>query len=346
MQVAVIGLTHDHVHQILGRKKYGDINIVGIVETNRELAEKYSKRYGYSMDLVYNSMEELYKVVQPEAVMAFNPIHDHLAVVQFFAPRGIHVMVEKPLAVSTDHAEKMNVLAKKHNIQLMTNYETTWYGSNSKAYDLVHAEHKIGDIRRFVFNTGHPGPIEIGCSKAFTDWLTDPIYNGAGALTDFGCYGANITTWMMKGEAPQTVTCITRQIKPDIYAKVDDDATILLTYPKAQVLIQASWNWSHSRKDMAVYGKHGYVICKNGEDMTLLENEKEGPRELKANPLDNGVHDPFAYFTKVVKDGMPMESFSPSALDNNLLVVQILEAAKHSAKTGQTVIWDSFYPDH
>ena len=139
------------------------------------------------------------------------------------------------------------------------------------------------------------------------------------------------------------MTCVTQQIKPDKYPKVEDDATIILTYPETQVIIQASWNWSHNRKEMEAYGKTGYVFCKNGTDMDILEDEKKGSFTVKANPLKKGIHDPFAYFQKVVKENYIVNPFDLSALENNLLVMQILEAAKHAAKTGKTVIWNEFY---
>jgi hypothetical protein len=94
---------------------------------------------------------------------------------------------------------------------------------------------------------------------------------------------------------------------------------------------------------MAVYGKHGYLICENNEDMQLMINEKEGPKSFKADPLPKGLHDPFAYFTKLVKEDYPVEPYGLSSMENNLVVVQILEAAKHASKTGQTVIWDDFF---
>ena len=343
LRIGVIGLVHDHVGWILGREKYGDIEIVGIVEPNRDLANRYSKRYGYPMNIVFNTIDEMVNATHPEAVTAFNPIYDHLKVVQHCAPKGIHVMVEKPLAANLADAEKMIDLASKYNIHLLTNYETTWYGSNAEAYTLVNKEDKIGDIRRIIFRTGHKGPVEIGCSAEFLEWLTDPVLNGGGALTDFGCYGANLSTWFMKGEAPKTVTCITQQIKPDIYPKVEDEATIILTYPKAQIIIQASWNWSYGRKEMEIHGKTGFVICKNSQDMMLMENEKSGANAIKAKALPNGIHDPFAFFTKVVKDNYKIEPMSPSSLENNKLVMQILEAAKYSAKNGRTVVWESYY---
>ena len=343
LKVAVIGLTHTHVHWILGREKLGDIEIVGIVEPNRALATQYSEQHGYSMELVYESMEALYASVKPEAVTAFNDIYGHLEVVEFFAPKGIDIMVEKPLAVNWDHAQKMAELAKKHNIKLLTNYETSWYGSNKKAFELVHQESGFGPIQRMVFHHGHPGPIEIGCNPEFLAWLTDPVLNGGGAITDFGCYGANLATWFLKGEVPKKVTAITRNYKPQKYPNVDDDATIIIDYLDKQIIIQASWNWSHNRKDMEIYGSKGYVFCKNGSQMEVLEDEKIGPFSLEATSLKMGVHDPFAYLNQVVNYDLEVPPYSVHSLENNLLVNQILEAAKHSAATGKSVIWNDFF---
>lgn len=343
LKVAVIGLTHTHVHWILGREKWGDIEIVGIVESNRDLAEQYSKQHGYSMDLVYPTMEALYAVVKPEAVTVFNDIYGHLEVVEFFAPKGVDIMVEKPLAVNWEHAQKMADLAKANKVQLLTNYETSWYGSNKKAFELVNQDSTTGHIQRMVFHHGHPGPIEIGCNPEFLEWLTDPILNGGGAITDFGCYGANLATWFLNGQTPEKVTAITRNYKPENYPKVDDDATIIVDYSDKQIIIQASWNWSHNRKDMEIYGTTGYVFCKDGTQMEILEDEKAGPYALQANPLAKGVHDPFAFFNQVVKHGLEIEPYSVHSLENNLLVMQILEAAKHSAEISKTVIWEDFF---
>ena len=343
LRVAIVGLSHAHVHGILGREKKGDIEIVGIAESDSSLAKRYSEQHGYSMDIVYSSMEEMIDKVKPEAVLAYNSIYDHLKVVEYCAPRHINVMVEKPMAVSVEHANKMLALAKKYNILLLTNYETTWYGSNEKAYQIVKNEKGIGDIRKIVFNTGHKGPKEIGCNPEFLAWLTDPVLNGGGAITDFGCYGANLSTWFMDGEEPLTVTAVTQQIKPDVYPNVDDEATIILTYKKAQVIIEASWNWPYSRKDMQVYGIKGYVFCKNGTDMTVKENENKEAEPFTAQALPSDRNDPFIYLKNVIRGNIKPIPFDLSTSANNEIVVKILEAAKQSAKTGRTILWDEFY---
>jgi predicted dehydrogenase len=337
VRVGVIGLTHTHVHWILGREKRPDIEIVGIVEPNRELAQRYSQQHGYSMDLVYDTMEEMITATQPEAVTAFGTIYEHLEVVQMCAPKGIHVMVEKPLAVSLKHARAMEALARKHKILLLTNYETTWYASNHRVYDIIHKEQQIGPIRKMVIHDGHPGPKEIGVNKEFLDWLTDPVQNGGGAITDFGCYGANLMTWLMNGKAPLTVTAITQTIKPDIYPKVDDEATIVLTYPQAQGIIQASWNWPISRKDMEVYGKTGAVYADNGSDIRLQVNETSAEASFSLPGRPSPVDDPFAYFAALIRNTIDYDAKSLSSLENNMVVMQILDAAVRSAKSGKTI---------
>ena len=336
LRVGVAGLTHGHVGWILGYKKSDVVEIVGIAESNRELAEKLSKQYGFSMDLVYPSLDEMLDKTKPEAVTAFNSIFQHLEVVKACAPRGIHVMVEKPLSYRLDHAKEMEALVKKHNIKLLTNYETTWYGSNHKAYELVNTENTIGAIRKIVVHDGHRGPKEIGVGPEFLTWLTDPVQNGGGALIDFGCYGANLITWLMKGERPISVSAVTQQLKPEIYTKVDDEATIILTYPHAQGIIQASWNWPVSRKDMEVYGQTGYVNTIDGLNMQIRKSENEKEVPFVAEPTQFPQDEPFAYLAAVVRGDIKSDN-DLSSLKINMIVVEILDAARKSAKEGKVV---------
>ena len=342
LKVGVIGLVHTHVHWILGREKRGDIEIVGIVEPNKDLASQYARQHGYSMEIVYDTMEEMIDHARPEAVTAFNTIYGHLEVVEYCAPKGIHVMVEKPLAVNWEHARKMIELAKKHKIHLLTNYETSWYASNYAAYDSIFNSGKIGDIRKIVFRTGHQGPIEIGCNPEFLEWLTDPVLNGGGALTDFGCYGANLTTWLMHGANPISVSCIVQQIKPHMYPKVEDEATIVLTYPNSQVIIQASWNWPYNIKDMKIYGNEGYIFCINSFDMEVLEKGNKESVEIKAAPLPKRVNDPFPLLQQVVQEDYSLPPFSPYSIENNTMVIQVLKVAEISAKNGFIMLWNDF----
>ncbi len=342
LRVGVVGMVHSHVGGIFNKafRQAGqtDIEIVGIAEPNRPLAERYAKQYGFPMSLVYPTVAEMLDKTKPAAVTDFGRIIDHLQTVKSCATRGIHVMVEKPLAVSLDHARQMEALAKTHNVQLLTNYETTWYGSNHKAYALANTDKAIGDIRKIVVHDGHQGPKEIGVGKEFLDWLTDPIPNGAGALFDFGCYGANLSTWLLGNQRPTSVQAVTQQIKPDVYPNVDDEATIILTYPKTQTIIQASWNWPFSRKDMEVYGQTGYVHTVDGTRMRVRLNGDKGERTDEAAKTDAPATDPFAYFARLLRGETKPDELT--SLQNNMIVMEILDAARQSAKTGKAVLFN------
>src|SRR5467141_2385673 len=249
LRVVLAGLVHGHAFGFFDQFQHrADLQVVGIAEADGQLVAQFEKRYGLAPGLFYSDLEDMLKKTKPQAVLAYTNTYDHRRVVEICARYGVPVMMEKPLAVSAEDAHAIEKAARAGKIQVLVNYETTWYRSNRAAYDLAH-ENAIGEIRKVVVHDGHEGPKEIGVGPEFLAWLTDPKLNGAGALFDFGCYGADLMTWLMDGRRPDSVTAVTLQIKPDIYPRVDDEATILLTYPRALAIVQASWNWPFSRKD-------------------------------------------------------------------------------------------------
>lgn len=337
LRIAVAGIAHGHVSWILNKKEKNDVIVAAVFDKNKELGLKYAERFNFSKNILYTDLAKMLDEVKPQAVVAFGSIYDHLSIVEQCAPRGIHVMVEKPLATNIKDALRMKELAQKHKIYLLTNYETSWYSTTEKSYQLINDSNYIGQLTKAVFHHGHEGPKEIGVGPEFLEWLTDPVQNGGGALIDFGCYGANIMTYLTRGEEPLSVSCVTRQYKPGIYPKVDDEATIIVNYKNSQAIIQGSWNWPFGRKDMQLYGKTGYIITKNNNEMSA---RSKSVKEMNFNmrPEEVGVYtDPFKYFAEVVNGKLKMPEYSLYSLENNMLVVKILDAARVSAQTGRVV---------
>ena len=338
LRLGVIGLVHDHVHWVFNRENK-DIQVVGIVETNPEAVVKYKTRYGLADSLFFETYEALMLRAEPEAVSAFNETNEHLEVVEYFAPKGIPIMVEKPLATTLKDAQRMVELANLHQVPLLVNYETSWYESTYEVERILQ-KGVLGGVTKLVFNTGHMGPKEIGCSPEFLEWLTDSIRNGAGALTDFGCYGANIATWLLEGEVPIRVTAVAKQVKPLVYPNVDDDTTILLEYENKQVVIQASWNWPFHRKDMEVYGTKGTVYALNARKMNWLDYDSGESRVHIPEAIAPHEKDPFRLLFEVVHQGRVVKDESLYGKGNNLKVSKILELAKISSALGRSVQWD------
>jgi predicted dehydrogenase len=336
LRVAIVGLAHDHVVGFLGQlPQHHEVELVGIAEADSNLVAKYQKKFNLAETLFFKSEANMIEVRHPQAVLVYTPIAEHRHAIGIAAQYGVSSMVEKPLTISLEDALAIRAIAREHHVHVLVNYETTWYTSNRAAYNDVR-EGRIGPIRRVVVHDGHEGPKEIGVSPEFLNWLTDPEQNGAGALYDFGCYGVDLMTWLMHGETPATVTAVVNHDKPEIYPKVDDDSTIVVQYPKAQAVIQGSWNWPFSRKDMEVYGATGYVITVANDGLRTRLPHESSERTSTAPSLPDDEKSSLAYLVAVL-NGKITDKGDLSALDTNVTVMQILDAARQSARNGKAV---------
>ena len=336
VRIAIAGLVHGHVDGFFrAAKNRTDIKVVGIFDPDPALHQKYADKYGFAHELFFTDLAAMLDRVKPEAVASFTSTFDHPMVVQACAPRHIHVMMEKPLAVSMDQARAIQTAATKGAIHVIVNYETTWYKSHRAMWDLVKKQKTAGEIRKMVAMDGHEGPKEIHVGPEFFNWLTDPVKNGAGALFDFGCYGANLMTWMMDNQRPVAITAIAQTEKPAIYSRVDDEATVLVQYPKAQGIIQGSWNWPFSRKDFEVYGEGAYAIAVSGDTLRVRLPGQKNEETRSPAPLPSDERDSISYLAAVVRGRLKPSGLS--SLENNMIVTEILTAARESVQTGKTI---------
>ncbi|MGA2430421.1 MAG: Gfo/Idh/MocA family oxidoreductase [Candidatus Acidiferrum sp.] len=335
LRVAMAGLAHGHADGFLTRtKERHDIQIVGIAEPDRKIFDRYAAKFALDTNLYHADLDEMLTATHPQAVLVYTNTYDHRRAVEICAKHAVPVMMEKPLAVSNADARAIERAARAGKIAVLVNYETTWYRSNHAVYDLVH-QNAIGEICKVVVHDGHQGPAKINVQPEFLAWLNDPKLGGDGALFDFGCYGADLMTWLMDGHRPDSVTAVTQHFQPSVYPSVDDEATVILTYPKAQAILQASWNWPFDRKDMEVYGETGYAITMKRDDLRLRLPKKDAEELVPAKPVPAPLDDSISYLRAVVLDGLKPEG--PSSLETNLVVTEILDAAHQSATSGKTI---------
>ncbi len=335
LRLAVAGLVHGHVSGFLRTAlNRPDVELVGIFERDAALLRKYAGTHALPENSLYTDLASMIDRAKPEAIAAFTNTVDHADIVEAASARHVHVMMEKPLAVSSADAQRIGRAAGKGGIHVLVNYETTWYPSHGTMWTLIKQRRAAGDIRKMVALDGHSGPKAINVQPEFLEWLSDPVKNGAGALFDFGCYGANLMTWMMDNQLPVAVTAITQRLQPAVYPHVDDEATILLEYPGAQGIIQASWNWPFNRKDFEVYGERGFAIATGGSRLRVaLPNESE--HAVTPEPLPSDERDSISHLIAVVRGTRKPNALS--SLENNLIATEILEAARESARTGRRV---------
>jgi predicted dehydrogenase len=330
LKVIIAGLSHDHVNRMLDKGKSGDIIIIGIAEPDQRLSNKKKTAYQLPDSLFYKNLSSALKKNHPDLVMVYNAPVEHLSAIETCMPLHIPVMVEKPLCFSNAEAAKIKMLSQKFKTKVFTNYPSLWYTS---FIELLNKKNEVGVISKMEMRGGHKGPVEIGCSKDFLNWLTDPVKNGGGALTDFGCYGAVAFTELMQGKAPLSVYATAKNLKPSVYPKVDDDATIVLEYPGVTGIIEASWNWPYTIMDVEVYGTNSYLYASEfntsgAEHALQSKNEKETKQENISTPA---YKDEMEYLTAVIKNGAADDNKLLS-LERNIIIVRIIDAARRSVK--------------
>jgi glucose-fructose oxidoreductase len=335
IRVAVVGLEHGHVSGFLnGLSQHPEVQLVAIVEPDAALAAKYEQQYKLDHALFFNDVDSMVSSKTPQALLVYTSVAGHRAAIEAGARHHLPVMVEKPLTMSLADALAIRETARKAGIQVLVNYETTWYSSNLAAYNAIE-QGKLGDLRKVVIHDGHQGPKEINVQPEFFKWLNDPAENGDGALYDFGCYGADLMTWWMHGQAPISVTAVGQIDKPSTYG-VDDDATIILRYAKAQAVLMPSWNWPFSRKDSEIYGATGYLITFGPSHYRQRLAGEASETTAAAPPIQPPKDNSMDYLAAVV-NGQFTPKGDLTTLDTNMVVMQILDAARESAKTGKTI---------
>lgn len=329
--IAVVGMVHSHVWGHLNKMIAGEpARLVGVAETEPVLIEDAIKA-GLRRELVYADWRKMLAETKPLVVWAFVENNRHREIVEYCAPRKIHVMFEKPLASTYADAKAIAALARQHGIKVMVNYQMAWWPTMHALKTKLDSG-ELGTVWRLHGIVGHGGPGgPTGRNKFFFDWLTDPDKNGAGALMDFGCYNA-LWSLMYLGK-PTSVFAHTIRLRPDEFPKVEDSSAILLTYPKGVALLEGSWDLPHSYQQVEVFGLKGSLMADRRE--ASFRPARQQPQKLPNPTLEPYQLEPIAYMLHCIRTGA--DPAGMVSVDYNVGVNEIIEAAKLSLVSGKPV---------
>ena len=333
--LAVIGLDHDHVWGLL-KDLTGEPNaeLVAIADSHPELVDRAKGKVSASVKF-YSDYVQMLDEMKPDGVIVTTENDRHLEILRECAKRHIHYSTEKPMATTAADAREMQRLANQAGIKVMVNYWNAWVAPTHELYHRV-KDNQVGPIQRIIVQYGHQGPKEIGVSKYFADWLYDPVKNGGGAIMDFGCYGAEWAVWL-KGR-PAHVSAVTQKLKVEQHNPVDDDATIVLDYPDGTAIIEASWDWPYNMGQVQVFGPKGSLLA-TARDLFFRQTgrqEVSAALEGERGALDPPAHEtsnPISYFVDCIRNNKPIED--PLSMKVNVQVMEVLDAARESVRTGK-----------
>jgi predicted dehydrogenase len=334
-RLAIVGLDHDHVWGLLKHiAAEPNAELVAIADSHAALLDRAKTLVPTSVKF-YADYVKMLDETKPEAVIVTTENDKHLEILRECAKRHIHYSTEKPMATTEIDAREMQRLADQAGIKVMVNYWNAWVAPTREIYHRVQAG-EVGPVKKIIVRYGHQGPKEIGVSKYFEDWLYDPVKNGGGAIMDFGCYGAEWALWL-KGR-PTRVYATAQRLKVEQHNNVDDDATMVLEYPDATVIIEASWDWPYGNGQVEVFGPKGSLLATGKELFRRTQNDDTSKTALEGlriaiSPASEEASNPVSYFVDSIRRNRPIED--PLSAKLNVQVMEILDAARESVRTGR-----------
>lgn len=337
IRVGVLGLTHDHIWSNLDNLiKLDSAELVGAAEPDAALREKFQTRYGDKMVVGdYDALLEGNHDLQ--AVFCFADNRTSAELGARAAERGLHVMLEKPMASNLALADRLFTAARRSGVHLMINWPHNWNPKIREAYRLT-KDGAVGEVFKLRYSGGHAGPREIGCSPIFCDWLYDADLNGAGAIVDQGGYSATVCRWFL-GRPHRVMAMGGRLTKEDISDV--DNAVMLLRYEKAIGVAETSWSWVGGLPTAGpvVYGTEGTLWAHGAREaagVTMVTRGKTDPTIVEAPPLPEGERNAPEYFITSIVRERPIEGLVSPRICRD--AQEILEAAILSIRTGAEVV--------
>ncbi|RJS84148.1 gfo/Idh/MocA family oxidoreductase [Candidatus Bathyarchaeota archaeon] len=339
LKLGIVGLVHDHVWGLLNQfNAIERVKIEAAADSNPPLLETVKTQFGVSK--LYTDFLEMLSKEDLDAVLLCTENSRHADVVEAAAERGIHVIMEKPMAATLEQAERIVKSSEKYGIKVMVNYPTTWSPAVQQAYKMV-KEDKIGDIFHIRFRGAHAGPKETGCSPYFYNWLYNKELNGAGAIIDYCCYGVNLSCWFL-GDTPKSVIGVMGTLART-YLEVDDNAMIIMNYKNAWGIAEACWSQvgSHPIHGPIINGVNGSLIVDEEGRLHFYAVKKKGDyRDIQGEVLEPPMppkgwrNGPEYFVERIEKDE---EISDPLSVRFNRDVQEILEAGIHSAVEGKRI---------
>jgi len=329
-RVGVAGLIHDHVWGMLRWWKEQDgAELVAAADPNAPLLEKIAGEFAVTH--TYRSYQEMLDREELDILTVATDNAGTADIVEAAAAKRIHVVSEKPMAATLHQAQRMVDACRKASVELMINWPTAWSPAIQTVDRLVH-EGAIGRVHKVKYLAAHQGPKEIGCTPYFYTWLYDADRNGAGALMDYCCYGSDFAAhWLGR---PASVVGVSGTLVKEGFP-VDDNAVILMKYPHAFGVAEASWTQQapDGSANPSLFGSDGTLSVIGGR--VRLAREQREPEFFDPDPPSPGRRNGAEYLVSCLRAGAPVEGMCSA--ETSLIAQEILQAGLESAREGREI---------
>ena len=328
IRYGVVGLGHIAQSAVLPAFLHASNNseLTALISDDPKKLKELSKKY--NVDHTF-SMKELKDCLQEDIIDVLyvaTPNDTHKEIVEMAASQGVHILCEKPMAVTENECIKMAEVAKKNNVKLMIAYRLHFQAANLEVVKLCR-EGKIGDLKFFNSTFSYqvsPDNIRV-----------NPVDMGGGPLYDIGIYCINAARYIF-AEEPIEVMCIKGESGDKRFAESEESASVLMKFPKGKLCTFTVSFGAFESADFDIVGTKGRICLEKAyeytEPMTMTLYQKGTTKDVKVKEKHFKKTDQFAaelhYFSDCVQKNITPE---PGPVEG-LADVRILEAIHKSAR--------------
>jgi len=326
VRYAVVGLGHiAQVAVLPAFRNAANSELFALVSGDSDKLQKVRKKY--SLDHLYSYEDYSRALSNVDAVYLALPNHLHREYAVRAAAAGVHVLCEKPMAVTAEECQAMIDAAKQNHVKLMIAYRLHFEAGNLEAIRLA-TDGKLGDLRIFTSEF----------SQQVADHnvrVNEPATRGGGPVYDMGVYCINASRYLF-GSEPTEVLGVTANNGEKRFERVEEMTSVVMRFPEERL---ATFTCSFGAADIARYSLIGTkgVLRFDPAYEYAMALKQQVTRDEKTKTRSFPKRDQFAaqlvYFSDCVLRGKEPE---PSGLEG-LADVRIVEAIYESARTKKAV---------
>lgn len=328
IRYAVVGLGWIAQETVLPAFAHANDNseLVALVSGSSTKIETLSKKYGVKHNYSYEEYDKCLNSGEIDAVYIALPNHLHCEYTVRAAKAGIHVLCEKPMAVTEEECQQMMQAAEDNQVKLMIAYRLHFDKANMEAVKIAQSG-KIGEIR--LFNSVFSQQVAEGNVRL------EDIAIGGGTIYDMGIYCLNAVRYLFQSE-PTEVFAFSANNGEKRFEKIDEMTSVILRFPEERLANFTSSFGAATVSTLQIVGTKGdlrmdsaYSYQGELEQQITINNQKQEQSFTAGDQFAAEI----AYFSDCLLKGSDPE---PSGVEG-LADVRVIRAIYESAQTGKPV---------
>lgn len=322
IRILLVGCGRMNLSHVTGLKALPEkATIVAGVDPSEAARQNIETEHGIAP--TFANLDDALNQVEADATIIAVPNHLHTDYTLACLEKGLHVLIEKPMALSLKDVDTMIAKAESKNLLLMSGQSQRFSTAIRYVKQLLD-ENTIGNIRHIMHRR-----LGSGRGGDENSWFAKQALSG-GILPGIGTHSLDVLLWWLNDKAT-SVSAIVKNIDPHPAIDIEDEVSLVAHTEKGTIL-NCALSFHHSAgTDWTVMGDNG-VIHLNGTGGPLLVNGKEQPiPESVALDGEDQIHKEF--LTAIAKK-RPLAQASAQDVRKTMALIF---AAMESGRTGQTV---------